>query len=360
MESGDGWVVRIRPRLAELTAAQAFGLAAAALAYGNGVIELTARANVQLRGVTMQSHPPLIAALDDLGLVDPDAQAESQRNVVISPFWQGDETASLAADLGQALRHGPDLPSKFGYGIDLGPQRVLAGNSCDIRLERGAAGGLILRAEGSAGGQAVTMDTAVPEAMRMAAWFAASGGVTQGRGRMAAHAKGDMPFDTSQTPAALAPIAAPGITPQGALVGFEFGSLRAEVLADLANLAPTLRITPWRMVLLVGGALPTHPALITDADDPRLRVVACAGAPACPQACQDTRTLARRLAPCVPQGKLLHVSGCGKGCAHPSPADLTLSATPHGFAFLPKARAGGLGRVMQPQDITFETLGKAL
>ncbi len=360
MDSGDGWVVRIRPRLAELTAAQALGLAKAALAYGNGVIELTARANVQLRGVTPNSHKPLIAALDGLGLIDPDVRAESQRNVVISPFWGGDETAALGADLTQALRAGPDLPSKFGYGIDLGPQRVLAGTSCDIRLERAATGGVILRADGAAGGQAVTLDTAVPEALRMAAWFVASGGVTQGRGRMAGHPKGDMPFDTSMVPAPLAPAAAPGMTPLGALVGFEFGSLRAEVLADLASLAPLLRITPWRMVLLVGAALPNHPALITAPDDPRLRVVACTGAPACPQALQDTRALARRLAPFVPQGKLLHVSGCAKGCAHPTPADLTLSATPQGFALLPKARAGGLGPVLAPQDITFETLGKAL
>ncbi len=360
MESGDGWVVRIRPRLAELTAAQALGLAKAALAYGNGVIDLTARANVQLRGVTQVSHKPLIADLDDLGLMDSDVRAESQRNVVISPFWQGEETAVLAAELTQALRHGPDLPSKFGYGIDLGPQRVLADTSCDIRLERAATGGLILRADGAAGGQAVTLDTAVPEALRMAAWFAASGGVMQGRGRMAGHPKGDMPFDTSIVPAPLACAAAPGMTPQGALVGFEFGSLRAEVLADLTSLAPLLRITPWRMVLLVGAALPTHPALITASDDPRLRVVACTGAPACPQALQDTRALARRLAPFVPQGKRLHVSGCAKGCAHPSPADLTLSATPQGFALLPKARAGGLGPVLAPQDITFETLGKAL
>ena len=184
MESGDGWVVRIRPRLAELTAAQALGLGEAALAYGNGVIDLTARANVQLRGVTEQSHAPLIVALDKLGLIDPDAQAESQRNVVISPFWQGDETATLAAELAQALRHGPDLPSKFGYGIDLGPQRVLAETSCEIRLERGAAGGVILRANGAAGGQAVTLQDAVPQALRMAQWFVSSGGVTQGRGRM--------------------------------------------------------------------------------------------------------------------------------------------------------------------------------
>jgi precorrin-3B synthase len=123
---------------------------------------------------------------------------------------------------------------------------------------------------------------------------------------------------------------------------------------------PAMRITPWRMVLLQGANLPDHAALITTPNDPRLRVRACTGAPACPQALQETRALARRLAPFVPQGKLLHVSGCGKGCAHPSVADITLSATRQGFAILPKARAGGLGPVLAAQNITFETLGKAL
>ena len=206
----------------------------------------------------------------------------------------------------------------------------------------------------------MTRQDAVAQAMAMAEWFAASGGITQGRGRMAVHPKGDMPFDTSQPLAAKAPAAKAGMTPQGALVGFEFGILRAELLAELASLAPAMRITPWRMVLLQGANLPDHPALITTPNDPRLRVLACTGAPACPQALQETRPLARRLAPFVPQGKLLHVSGCGKGCAHPGTADLTLSATRQGFAILPKARAGGLGPVMAPQDITFETLGKAL
>lgn len=360
MVSGDGLVVRIRPRFAQFTAAQALGLAQAALTHGNGVIELTARANVQLRGVTEKSHAPLIAALDALGLIDPDAVTESHRNVVLSPFWQGDEVAALTAELYQALRLGPDLPSKFGFGIDLGAVRVLANTPCDIRLEMGAAGGVILRADGAAGGQAVTLQNAVCEAMRMAEWFVASGGVVQGRGRMAAHPKADMPFDTSQIPASLAAAPAPGMTLQGALVGFEFGLLRAETLAELAIFAPSIRITPWRMMLLQGAGLPTHPALITTPDDPRLRVLACSGAPACPQALQETRALARRLAPFVPQGKVLHVSGCGKGCAHPAVADLTLSATRQGFAILPKARAGDLGPIMAPQDITFETLGKAL
>jgi precorrin-3B synthase len=51
--------------------------------------------------------------------------------------------------------------------------------------------------------------------------------------------------------------------------------------------------------------------------DPLRRVFACTGAPGCLQAHQPTRDLARALAPLVPKGAVLHVSGCAKGCALP-------------------------------------------
>lgn len=47
----------------------------------------------------------------------------------------------------------------------------------------------------------------------------------------------------------------------------------------------------------------------------------------CLQALSETRALARDLAPHLPEGTSLHVSGCAKGCAHPKPADVTLTAT---------------------------------
>ena len=63
----------------------------------------------------------------------------------------------------------------------------------------------------------------------------------------------------------------------------------------------------------------------------RVNSTACTGAPACPQGQGDTRTLARQLAPLLPKGRALHLSGCAKGCAHPAPADLTLTATGQGY-----------------------------
>jgi precorrin-3B synthase len=81
------------------------------------------------------------------------------------------------------------------------------------------------------------------------------------------------------------------------------------------------------MVLIEGAAAaPQIPGLIAAPDDPLLHVTACTGAPGCPQALGATRPLARSLAPLVPHRRMLHVSGCAKGCAHPGRADATLVA----------------------------------
>ena len=66
MASGDGLIVRIRPLLGRITAAAARGIARAALTHGSGEMDLTSRANLQLRGVRLEAHEPLIADLSAL------------------------------------------------------------------------------------------------------------------------------------------------------------------------------------------------------------------------------------------------------------------------------------------------------
>src|SRR5262249_20889389 len=127
-------------------------------------------------------------------------------------------------------------------------------------------------------------------------------------------------------------LSSPGICPAGALVGFAFGQMRSETLSFLAGLASGLRPTPWRMILVEGLCeMPQHEGLVTRADDPLLRVVACTGARACPEAHAQTRNLAASLAPHLAPDSCLHVSGCAKGCAHPGASDITLVGTRDGF-----------------------------
>lgn len=345
MESGDGLVVRLRPTNGRLTAAQAAGVAQAAARHGNGLIDLSARGNVQLRGVTPSSHPALIDDLRALGLIDPDILSETRRNILVTPFADTD-TDALAAALAQALADAPPLPGKFGFVIDTGPAPILTATAGDIRLERGSDGTLILRPDGLPQGTPVTAETAANQAIALARWFTETGGVTDGRGRMAAHvARGHRPaLPLTATPAPAASPPGPGLVPQGALVALDFGQMTAATLTALAALGP-LRITPWRMVLIEGAtALPTLPGLILSPDDPLRRVEACTGAPGCLQAHAETRPLARRLAAQVPPGRTLHISGCAKGCAHPGPADLTLVATPSGFDLIQGGTAQGAPR----------------
>ena len=356
MLSGDGLVVRIRPQMARLTQVQAQGVALAALRHGNGLIDLSARANVQLRGIRDDAHAALLADLDALSLIDPDATTERHRNLVVSPFWTaGDGTAEVVAQVLAVLRDAgaAALPGKFGVSIDPGVVAVLHGVSSDIRVER-VVGGWLVRPDGFATGALVDLPDVEQSVRGLIDWFLPRG-VVGGRGRMAALAGQALPdgFDHPLVPADFAP--RPGSHPLGQLVGVEFGQMRAETLAALVVSA--IRITPWRMILLEGvAAAPDVPGLITDATDPRLNVTACTGAPGCPQALQPTRALARALAAQVPPGQHLHVSGCAKGCAHPKPADVVLVGTATGYDLIKNGRAADPGVVYDAATPLFKVL----
>jgi precorrin-3B synthase len=338
MRSGDGLVVRIRPRCGRLDAEQAAGIAELTERYGNGLIDLTNRANLQIRGVSEDTHPSLIDGLAELRLLDPDPETEARRNILITPFWTADdEIVSIAGELESALADGPaGLPAKFGFAIDCGRERVLAAASADVRIERDIDGQLMVRADGTEFGRAVTRNEAVTIALCLAEWFVVSGGAKAGRRRMAAHlaagAKLPEALRGHASPTRRQAVAGPGLTPHGALFGVAFGQMTSAALQWLAGNAKAMRVTPWRMMLAEGlHKMPACEGLITRADDSLLRVVACSGAPRCHEAHTDTRALAAALAPHLAAHARLHVSGCAKGCAQSGPASITLVATAEGF-----------------------------
>jgi precorrin-3B synthase len=333
MASGDGLIVRVRPLLARLTAEQALGLCAAACAHGSGLIDLTNRANLQLRGVREDHHQALIDDLWALGLLDADPALEGRRNIVIDPSWQdGDETQQIATALVARLAELPPLPAKFGFAIDAGPAPVLGHASADIRVERGVSGGLILRADGSDLGCATTAPEAVDAILALARWFAETGG--HASGRMARHlAACPLPdtFRPAEAPAAPGALPRPGEMRPGPIYGAAFGQIDADALARLItdSGAQALRVTPARCFLLEGARPVASNDFITQPDNPLLRVDACPGAPFCTSATVETRALARHLAP-LAKGSL-HVSGCAKGCARSGAADVTLTGRDGAF-----------------------------
>ncbi|MBE9638655.1 cobalamin biosynthesis protein CobG [Salipiger mangrovisoli] len=326
MRSGDGLVVRLRPFRAELPAAQGQALCALAETYGNGMLELTSRANLQLRGVRETAFPPLFERLGALGLIDADPDLEARRNILMPLGWRdGDLTDRLHAALLKTLPALPHLPGKMGIALDTGPRAHLAADSADFRFELAQTGELMLRPDSAARGRPVAEADAMDALADLAAWFIASGGPAAGR--MARHLpRAAVPGVWQQVlPRSAGPALVPGAVEADRLIGVPFGTIEAAALSALlrASGARAMRLMTGRLFCLLGGRGDTPvPGFVTTPDSPLLGVHACPGAPFCPQATVATRALATRLAPRVDGG--LHVSGCAKGCALPRAARLTL------------------------------------
>ncbi len=350
MPSGDGLVMRLRPRLARFTRAQILDICDAAERQGAGLIDITSRANLQVRGVSEAGWSALLARFGRLGLLDASAVIEARRNLLVAPDWMpGDDTDRIATALMARLDALPALPAKVGFAIDAGAAPCLRDDPADFRIERGAQGGLILRADGRPNGVAVEADAAVEALLALAHWFVTSGGCAAGR--MARHtaplpewAQGVLP------PADAAPRLRAGAHQLGFVCGLPFGQVDAARLARAVRHsgAVALRITPWRRVLFEGVRADAAPVLASDCPDidalaaAGWRIEACAGAPFCPQASVETRPLARRLmqlalrdairmpssggasADAAAGLRVAHVSGCAKACAHPGAATLNV------------------------------------
>ena len=384
MLSGDGYLVRLRISGGVVSASAARAVADCAQRYGNGLLDLSARANLQLRGVQEESLPALVEALQAHGLIDESAEAEAVRNVLASPL------AGLAPDAAFDIRpyvraleqrlsrdeglHG--LPSKFGFIVDDGGGLSLSGVGADIRFvalqEDGAPRFMVSLAgcdEAAVIEAAELPDVAarlsiafleqarkcevVPR--RMGALIASRGAAVIWRAAALA--------PTHQTPRAATPPQPLGhhtLVAQGFLgLGFPFGRVSARDLGWLADMAQAhgsgeLRLTPWRAILLPGvDAKAARDILsqasdhvITAPNDARLAVIACPGAPACASADSPTQGDALSLAPLAralsPSGVTLHVSGCAKGCARPAASAVTLVARAGLYDFITQGRASDM------------------
>ncbi|MGD1935640.1 MAG: hypothetical protein ACFB0Z_14260, partial [Candidatus Phaeomarinobacter sp.] len=250
---------------------------------------------------------------------------ESHRNILMAPDWQpGGLTDRLHAMLLETVTKLPVLPEKMGYALDTGAQAQLGDGSADFRFELDTDGHLILRADGALRGIRIDEATAMAALSKLVAWFVE----TKGRdaGRLARHLRAMLLPDAWQTtlPRTQALPLAPGPTAHGLILGVPFGSMPADALEAIIH-APgvtELRLMLGRLVWLRGATLQSAPGFITAPGSALLTTHACPGAPLCPQATVETRTLAERLAGQVTG--TLHVSGCAKGCALPRRADVTL------------------------------------
>jgi precorrin-3B synthase len=338
MMSGDGLLVRVKPPGAVLPAAAARELGRAAARDGNGTIELTNRASLQVRGLHAETMQHFVATMVAARLALDDPEVEHRRMVIAAPLAGDDpgvsrHAAAVAADLEAMLARETRLavlPSKFGFLVDGGGVLPVRAASADIRVTLDGDA-CVVTADGAEMGEACEPLEAVAAVARMALDFIDYPAGSPRRMRDLANATA-------------LPVAAPnavGWLPyqsvrRGAFgVGLPFGVADPTTLAALADVSErfgdgTLRVTPWRVLAIPGVTEPdaVHEAivalgLIAVPTDPRVRMFACPGQPACTSATVTTRGDAMQLAALGLAGTL-HVAGCAKGCAHPTPADVTL------------------------------------
>ncbi|SIQ85634.1 precorrin-3B synthase [Bosea sp. TND4EK4] len=375
METGDGWLVRLYPPGARLTPQQLGRIAALALAHGNGLVEISARASLQLRGVTALSHPRLVDDLLAEGLLDEPDRDGPKRITLVSPLAGLPrldavlpiDAFALAERIEAAARTIEGLPPKCTVIVDDGGPSSLDGIAGDIRLVGAGGGRIVLSlADGPcygplAEGEAPDLVAAI---LRR---FAALRRAAPERIRRLRDLPADALSGLVDLPDAAAPAPRPaprcaGLFSQSdgrvtALIALPFGRSRAEMLAALAQAVrdepAEIRPSPWRGLAFRGlspaaaGALLARAqaqGLIVDDSDPRLSVQACAGSPACTRAqapaAADADRLAGTLAALLREGLDLHVSGCAKGCAHPAAADLTLTGRDGRYEVVMEGRAG--------------------
>ncbi|HEY0451745.1 precorrin-3B synthase [Actinophytocola sp.] len=338
-QAADGAVARVRVPGGQLSAARFRVVADAAAELGDGTIELTSRANLQVRGLA--DGVALGARLAAVGLL-PSATHERVRNIVASPLTgrdRPDDVRPLVAALDAGLLGDPELarlPGRFLFAVDDGRGDV-AWSGADVAILSPDAV-LLGGTDSGLRGDPVPLALACAReflALRTDEWRLAE--LPDGPRRIADRVGDPAPSRLSGEPVTRGPLGrVDQVDGRVSLVaGAPLGRLDRAQAAALAGY--DLVITPWRSVVVVD--LPPDRAgpaadrlraagLLLDAGAPLARVTACTGRPGCAKALADVRADAGP----VPGVDLpVHWSGCARRCGRPRGDVLDMVATGDGY-----------------------------
>jgi precorrin-3B synthase len=313
MATGDGLLARLTP-VGSTIALDAFaGLCAAARDHGNGVIEITSRGSIQVRGLSAASAPLFAAEVASLGI-----EASDGIPVAVDPLaglTDADtlDAHSVATSLRKALAAASfvsRLSAKVSVAIDGGAALHLDALTVDVRMRAVDSRHLYVALAGDAATATplgvVPQERAAQCVTRLLETLASTS--PQSRIHEVLQRDGLNAFKSVLADIVLngsAPVARPAADPIGihplssgnsALgTGLPFGHAGSETLSRLIAAARRagatgLRTSAGRALLLVGlssdaarqfSAEANALGFIVDPADPRRKIVACSGAPIC-------------------------------------------------------------------------------
>ncbi|HML29932.1 MAG TPA: precorrin-3B synthase [Hyphomicrobium sp.] len=395
MRSGDGLLVRVRPRAGALSSIALRVVADVAARFGSGEIDLTNRGNLQIRGVTDETFEPTLAALDAAGLLDPSVDAESVRNVVVDPLSGVDPARANVRDLAAALERTLvrdtrlwSLPGKFGFSFSGVAAPQVGGRSADIMIS-GDDDRFFVTLEGAVAARCeISRQDAVEAAHHLALAFVElkENDASFRRMRDAVARLGVATVFAMAGLRVSAPVAEKSehAVPVGLLkrddcvigvgVGLPFGRMTAMQLDALCNISMASGVeeahtSPERALIfpMSNAACGSEMLRSVDAaglivrhDDIRLAMDVCPGAPACKSARANTRRDAQRFAETFAGslcGRSVHISGCEKGCARRTDASFTLVGQADGYDII---RNGSADSTRVHEAIKAEEISSAI
>jgi precorrin-3B synthase len=397
----DGGICRIKLPGGTLAGDQARAIAEAAQRYASGVLELTNRSNLQIRGVRAESERDLIRALLDASLGPSDIAADDVRNLMLSPAagldrQQHMDARPLAEELLSLLldnRALHALSAKFAIQLDGGESLTMVEHAHDLwlrahpgsppQLAFGLAGcptdeplGLVATSHARELVEAVLLtflDRAQPKQSRMRQLLES---ITADE--LLGQIQARLPFPLSAVPSDWQRQGQVSEAPTGIIAQRQaglmmvaasalLGRVDAQQLLTLAALADqhgdgSLRLTPWQGLLIpnvqadeadaVLAAL-GQAGLLTDSDEPLANLIACTGSAGCSRGLADTKNDALKLAACLQEHEArarVHLSGCPRSCAAAHVAPFTLLAVGNNRYQLFERAAGlaGFGQPLAP------------
>lgn len=326
-----------------LSGEQAGALADASRDLGDGHLELTSRANVQIRGLRDGVEGELSERLHDAGLL-PSFTHERVRNILASVLSGRDggftDVRPLVNELDAALCADPELaglPGRFLFALDDGRGDVIA-QGVDVGLY-GLEDGFALVLAGRDSGARVSGEGAVALMIEAARAFLR---VRDGEWRLnelddlGALGMGG-PAERVAVPETVRRVPV-GVLPQtdgrAAVSGLvPFGRLGPDALGELRTCGEII-VTPWRGLVIPDLTdVPDFHGLVTAPSSGWEGLTSCAGRPGCAKSLTDVRADAARAreAGAADGGPPVHWAGCERRCGRPADRHVAVVATPGGY-----------------------------